>query len=43
MSLTETKRATTKLSSKGQEKGEVLPKESVMPDGRPMICQEENL
>jgi len=43
MSNTETKRATTKLSSRRQEDGEVLPEESVMPDGRPKICQEDNL
>jgi len=42
MSHTETKRATTKLSRGGQEAGEVFPKESVTPDGRPMICQEDN-
>jgi len=43
MSHTETKRATTKMSSGGQEDGEVLPKELVSPDGRPMICKEDNL
>jgi len=26
-----------------QEDGEVLPKKSVTPDGRPMICQEDNI
>jgi len=43
MSHTGTKRATTKFSRIGQEDGEVLPKESVTPDGRPMVCQEDNL
>jgi len=43
MSHTETKRATTKLSSRGQEDSEVSPKVSVMPDGRLIICQEDNI